>query len=58
VQTVELSSLQDLAARMQNSGALEIRNTLVLISGGRVLDVSTSRGDFIVMSNIRNRLGT
>ena len=44
---MDLSSLQDPATRMQNSGILEIRNRLGLISGGRVLDVGTSHGDFI-----------
>jgi len=39
--------LQELTARIQNSGVLEIRSKLGEISGGSVLDVGTSQGDFI-----------
>ena len=39
--------MQNLTASIRNSGALEIRNRLGLISGGKILDVGTQQGSFI-----------
>jgi ubiquinone/menaquinone biosynthesis C-methylase UbiE len=39
--------MQSMTESIRNSGVLEIRDRISAISGGRVLDVGTQRGDFI-----------
>ncbi len=39
--------MEDLPKGLANSGAKEIKNGLMKISGGKVLDVATESGDFI-----------
>ena len=41
------TNMEDLPQGLANSGAKEIKNRLVKISGGKVLDVATESGDFI-----------
>lgn len=47
---------QDLTAKLQNSGVLQIRERLGQISGGKVLDIGTGQGDFIdvLMKSLRD----
>ena len=52
----EETELEDLPKRLAESGAIEMRNKLGSISGGKVLDVATGTGDLIntLMKTLKN----
>jgi ubiquinone/menaquinone biosynthesis C-methylase UbiE len=50
------AELENLPKRLAASGAVEMRTKLGLISGGKVLDIATGKGDFIntLMKTLKN----